>query len=66
MGSISHHIMPLVINSVGVDTHTHIHTHMQTHTHANTHTHTRIQTFADKGNTKKPGVCRPQAGACLV
>ena len=25
MGSISHHIMPLVINSLGANTHTHLH-----------------------------------------
>ena len=34
MESISHHITPLVINSLGGGPHTH------THTHANTHTHT--------------------------
>ena len=45
MGSISHHITPLVIDSLGADTH--IHTH--------THTHTHIQKFADRSNTKKPG-----------
>ena len=46
MGSISHHIMPLVINSLGRG-------------HTNTHTHTRkhicIQTFVDRSNSKKPG-----------
>ena len=42
MGSISHHIMPLVINSLGGG---------QTHTRK--HTHTRIQTFADRRNSKK-------------
>ena len=55
MGSISHHITPLVINSLGGG---------HTHTHANTHT--RIQTFADRSNSKKPGVCRLVAGAHLV
>ena len=35
MGSISHHIMPIVINSFG----TRIHTHTHTHTYACTHTH---------------------------
>ena len=43
IGSISHHIMPLVINSLGADT--------QTHTH--------IQIFADRSNSKKPGWCAP-------
>ena len=38
MGSISHHIMPLVINSLGGG-----HTHMQTHTHTQTHIHTDIR-----------------------
>ena len=33
IGSISHHIMPLVINSLGLDT------------HVNKHSHARIQTF---------------------
>ena len=33
-GSISHHIMPLVITSLGGgDTHIHTHTHTHTHTH---------------------------------
>ena len=53
--------MPLVINSLGVDTYT----HMQTHTHTRTHTHTHTDTdIADKSNFKqvdilisiKPGV----------
>ena len=40
MGSISHHIMPLVINSLGgrhTRKHTHANTHMQTHTHTDIH-----------------------------
>ena len=45
MESISHHIMPLVINSLGGG-----------HTHA----HARLQTFADRSNFKKPGAPRPQ------
>ena len=45
MGSISHHIKPLVINSLRGG-----HTHTQTHTH----THT----FADRSNSKKPGTRR--------
>ena len=56
MGSISHHIMPLVINSLGADTRTHMHTcrhthtqtHTQTYTHIHTHKHTQIQIFTDK------------------
>ena len=36
MGSISHHITPLVIDSLGGG-------------------HTRIQKFADRSNSKKPG-----------
>ena len=43
MGSISHHITPLVINNLGGG-----HTH--THTHTNTHTNVRGQS-----NFKKPG-----------
>ena len=42
MGSISHHITPLVINSLG-----------------DGHTHARIQTFADRSNSKKPGAHWP-------
>ena len=42
MGSISHHIMPLVINSLkGGHTHTHRHTH--THTHTQTQMQTSVQ-----------------------
>ena len=47
MGSTSHYTTPLVINSLGADTHTRKHTHIHTHTH--THTHLR------QSNTKKPG-----------
>ena len=49
MGSISHHITPLVINSLGgrhtcKHKHTCKHTHTHTHTHIyNTHTHTHTQ-----------------------
>ena len=47
MKSISGHIMPLVINSLGSgDTHINIHT--------STHIHTHIQTSA-QNNVKKPG-----------
>ena len=45
-GSISHHIMPLVINSLGADT----------------QTHTRLQTFADRSNSKKPACGRRAPG----
>ena len=41
MGSISRHITPLVINSLGAGTHTH------------THTHTDIR---GQSNSKEPGV----------
>ena len=52
MGSISRHITPLVINSLG---------RRHTHTHTNTHTDD-----LHRINSKKPGVCRPVAGECLV
>ena len=50
MGSISCHITPIVINSLGGGhTHTHKYTHTHTHTHAHTHTNTytevRIETI---------------------
>ena len=51
MGSISHHIMPLVINSLGSG-----HTRTQ-------HTHTDV---CRQGNSKKQGACQPVAGACLA
>ena len=46
MGSMSHHITPLVVNSLRgghARTHTHIHTHTHTHTHTQTHTHTETR-----------------------
>ena len=46
METISRHIMPLVINSLGADT------HKQIHTHTHTDDPHRI-------NFKKPGACRP-------
>ena len=55
------HITPLVINCLGVDTHTHTHTHTHTRTHAcmhvraHTYTHTHID-FEDKNNVKKQGI----------
>ena len=56
--SISHHIMPLVINALGgqADIHRHAHTNAQTHTHAcmhtcrHKHTHTDIM---DKNDYKQ-------------
>ena len=50
MGSISHHIMPLVINSLGGG-----HTHTQTHTRACACKHTCTHTFVDRSNSKKLG-----------
>jgi len=51
-GSISHHITPLVINSLGG---------RQTDRQTDKHTH-----IADKSNFKKPVARRPLAGARLV
>ena len=39
MGFISHHITPLVINSLGGR---HTHTHTNKHTHTQTHTHIQM------------------------
>ena len=72
MGSISCYITPLVINSLGggythIHTHTHTHTHIHTHTRKHTHTHTHTHTDDPHSiNFKKPGTCRPVAGAHLV
>ena len=52
---ISYHIMPLVINSL-MGGHTQTHTHTQAHMHVN---------VVDKRTFKKPGMCRPVAGAYL-
>ena len=41
MGSISHHITPLVINSLGADTYTN--THTQTHTHTQAYRRSRTE-----------------------
>jgi len=54
-GSISHHITPLVINTLRGG---HIYTHIHTNTYTQTHTD-----FVERSNFKKPGVCRPSAGA---
>jgi len=45
-GSISHHIMPLVINCLGGG-HTHAHAH--THRHTQTHRHTHMQAYSHHG-----------------
>ena len=50
MGLTLHHIMSLVINSLG-GTHARVHTHSRTHAHAHAHTHTHTYThtnFIDK------------------
>ena len=64
-GSISHHILPLVINALGGGhTHAHRHTHTDTHTYTHAHTFTRthnIPNVMDKSNFKKPSVCWPIA-----
>ena len=52
MGSISYHIIPLVINSLGGG-HTHTYTHTSKHTHTD---------YPHRINFKKPGERRPQAG----
>ena len=58
--------MPLVTNTIGVDTHKHAHTHTShTHTHARTHTHTHTHThmdFIDKNNFKKSDTRRNASG----
>ena len=68
MGSISHHIMLLVISSLGGgDTHTHTNTASMfvvlnvliVYPNIPGDMETHIQTFADRSNSKKPGVCRP-------
>ena len=65
MGSMSPHIMPLVINNLeGKHTHTHTHTHIHTHTHMQTHTYT--YRLPHRNNFKKSDIRRPEAGACLV
>ena len=58
MGSISYHIMPLVINNLGAVTHKHTHTNTHTHTHTQAH----IQGLLYRNNFKKPGVYQPVAG----
>ena len=49
MGSVSYHIMPLVVHGLRGG-----------HTHANTHA--CIQIFTDRSNSKKSGTRRPVAG----
>ena len=60
MGSISRHIMPLVINSLGGG-HTHTHTHTHTHKHTHKHTYRRPH----RNNYKKPGAHRPPGLHCM-
>ena len=58
MGSISHHIMPIVISSLGggqTDRQTDTHTHTNTHTH----THEHIPTFTDKAILRNQARRRP-------
>ena len=52
---MSCHIMPLVINSFGTDTHTFVHTHTHTcvHTHMRTHTHTHTHAYTHTHTHKK-------------
>ena len=57
--AISLYIIPLVIKSLGVNTHTHMHT--QTCKHVNIHTD-----FPDKNKYKKLGTCQPQTSIQLV
>ena len=58
MGSISHHVMPLVINTLrGRHTHTDAHAHTHTHTHTNIHIHTC--THPHRNNFRKPGARGP-------
>ena len=45
MMSISCCITPLVINSIGADTHTHTHTHTHKHKHTHIHTQHTIQKY---------------------
>ena len=57
MRSISCHITPLVIISLGGGhIHTHIHTHTRTHTRTRTHTHTYTRTYRrpHRKKCKKP------------
>ena len=62
--------MPLVINTIGVNTHKHAHTHnthkhTRTHVHTHAHTHTRTHThtdFIDKNNFKKSDTRRNAFG----
>ena len=51
MGSISYHIMPLVINNLGADTHTHTYTHKHIY-----------RSLLYRNNFKKPGAYQPVAG----
>ena len=48
MGFISHHIIPLVINSLGGG---HTHTHIHEHTQTDVHTETILRNQAHAGHT---------------
>ena len=72
MGSTSHHIMPLVTNSLGdgqtdgrtdghTHTHTHTHKHTHTHTHTRTHIHTHTHTHKAYRNSRTEAILRNQA-----
>ena len=63
MESISYHITPIVINSLGADTYECAHAHTRMYIH--TDTYTKILTSQTK-NFKKLGAHWPLAGAHLV
>ena len=57
----------MVINSLGVDTHTRTYARTHAHTHTRTHTHTHTNTdFVDENNFKKLGVRRPSAPGLTI
>ena len=56
MGSISCHIIQLIINSLGENTHTYTRVHTNVHTHVHTHIHTHVNTHIDIINKTKKGV----------
>ena len=65
MGSMSYHIMPLVINSLGIghthtDTHTDTYRHMHTHIHTQTHTYRRLyrNNFKNQAHTDRSYACK--------
>ena len=54
---ISHHMTPLVINSLGGG-HTHTHTHTCKHTHTHTHAYRRSQTETILRNQARAGLLK--------